>query len=679
MTRRAVLLTAVLFSLCIGSLEFSAAAEPRPVERKPRWWLDNGITFVGNWEPLEFRIRNGRVPRDYLTRYEWEHEESTVLALKKAGVNTVITHFYKGLGPEHERGAKQYTRKLVDNLKKHGMFAGAYIGSTLFSETLYREIPSAREWVQLDRDGKPIIYADQYFRERADFTHPGYRELMKSQVTEAIRDYGMDLIHFDNFYTMFPLDAGFTEHIQARFREWLERRYTPEERTARLGFPEVSHVRPPRVDDRPMAPVTDPLAQEWITFRVEALASFIRELSETIRSESPEVVVEFNPHGIWGENSAYSYGMDHARLLPLCDIFWSEDPDHAHYYPEENRLVSKIRSFKLARHFGNALFSYNNSPLELAESMAFNRMCPGDVGWAILDPDGTGRGMDLNREYLRFFSSNPRLFRDLEPITDVGVMRGFASMTFTGWTAFLATVQAEQALIQSRAPFTLLFDRDWDRLDDYKAVVLAEQQNLSDDEIDKLKAYLTRGGAAVVVGATGRHDNWRRVRNAPGDRFWERLGIEGPLNEPGRAGRYTSGRGRLYYLPAFESHPSLPSEDRTVDPAWWRLPLNGEEYLAGLDWALGGVWTVRVETKPWVAAEYYRAGGRRLIHLVNYHPGHPAELVTVAISDSGFRPKKATFHQPGQAPRALPVTSDGAGGGLVTVPRLDIYGVLELE
>jgi len=31
--------------------------------------------------------------------------------------------------------------------------------------------------------------------------------------------------HFDNFYTMFPLDAGYTQHIQQLFREYLEKKY----------------------------------------------------------------------------------------------------------------------------------------------------------------------------------------------------------------------------------------------------------------------------------------------------------------------------------------------------------------------------------------------------------------------------------------------------------------------
>jgi hypothetical protein len=646
-------------------------------EARPGWWLKDGIVFVGNWEPLSFRIRNGHVPHDPRAGYEREHEESTVLELKKAGVNAVITHFYKGLGPKLEEEELVYTGKLVQALKKQGMYAGAYIGSTLFSETLYREIPEAVNWVQLDRRGEPIIYSDQYYRERADFTQEGYRNLIKSMVTKAIKEYRMDLIHFDNFYTMFPLDAGYTEHIQKLFREYLEKKYAPEKRKERLGFADVSLVRPPRVANRPMDPVNDPLVQEWIEFRVEVLTDFVHELSDHIRSLNPETIVEFNPHGIWGQNTAYTNGMDHARLLPYSDIFWSEDPDHAHYYPEENRLVSKIRSYKLGRHFGNALFTYNNSPLELAEALAFNRMCPGDVGWPILEPSPEGQGKAVNRSALRFFYENKELYRDLETIDDVGVMRDFASLTYGGWVPFLSTIQAEQALIQNRIPFTLLFEQDWERLSSYKAVILAAQENLSDREIGLLRDYLSSGGGLVVVGLTGAYDEWRRARSG-GDGFWSLLGVKGPELNPEKAARLGVGKGRIFYLPRLEADRRLPAIDQEVSPEYWHLPLNWEEFLDGVCWANGGDFSVTVETKPWVASAQYRKGKQRQVHLVNYWPNHAAMNIPVIFNERDLKPRGAMLYSPEHEPLRLDLVSC-RGGWMVLLPEVKTYGVVVLE
>jgi len=672
----------VFTGLMIGSLAWvlllnAGAGWAASKRMRPGWWLKEGICFVGNWEPLSFRIRNGRVPHDYRTQYEFEHAESTVVALKKSGVNMVLTHFYKGLGFDIEQEELVYTRKLVNNLKKHRMHAGAYVGSTLFSETLYREIPDSRNWVQLNRRGEPIIYSSQYFRERGDFTHPGYREHYKSIVTKAIKEYDMDLVHFDNFYTMFPLDAGYTEHIQKLFREYLEEKYTPQERKLRLGFEDVSLIRPPRVANRPMQPVTDPLVQEWIEFRVEALADFVAELSDHIRSLDPETIVEINPHGIWGQNNAYANGMDHARLLPLVDIFWSEDPDHARYYPGENRLVSKIRSYKLARHFGDALFSYNRNPLELAEAMAFNRMCLGDVGWSILDPAAPGEGKDRDRAFIRFFNEHKELYRDLEVVADVGVMRDFSSMTFGGWQPFLATVQAEQVLIQNRVPFTLIFDQDWEKLSRYKVVVLAAQENLSDEEIGLLRSYVAKGGGLVVVGNTGGYDQWRRARRGK-DAFWQLLGLQAPSEHPEKAARMTLGSGRIFYLPRFENHPQVPGAAREVHPDFWYLPLNWEEFMEGLRYCRGGEFTVAVETKPYVVAAHYRKGTMRQVHLVNYWPGHAARYIPVIFTESGLQPKKAVLLSPEHEPLSLDLGKYG-GGWAVVVPEVRTYGVVVLE
>ncbi|MFH1071518.1 MAG: alpha-amylase family protein [Candidatus Glassbacteria bacterium] len=659
----------------LTTVEALRGQETRPAAQKPAWWLENGICFTGNWEPLAFQVRRGAVARDWKSDYEWQHEETTVESLEAAGVNLVITHFYKGLGFEHEKQDLEYTRRLAANLKKHEMYAGAYIGSTLFSETLYAEVPGSRSWAQLDRRGEPIVYADQYYRERADFTHEGYREQIRKAVTLAVKDYGMDLIHFDNFYSMFPLEAGYTEHIQQLFREYLRKKYTPDELRLRLGFAQVEGLRPPRVADRPLAPVTDPLVQEWIVFRVEALTGFIRELSEHIRSLSPQVVVEFNPHGIWGENSAFSAGMDHARLLPLSDCLWSEDPDHAHYYPEENRLVSKIRSYKLARRFGNALFSYNNSPLELAEAMAFNRMCIADVPWSVItDP----ARMKESLTFIRFFHDNLGTFRDLETLADVGVMRDFESVTFGGWLPFLSTVQAEQTLIQSRTPFTLLFEQDWDKLEDWPVVVLASQENLTDQEIGKARRYVERGGALAVVGrATGRFDQWRRERGQQ-DSFWSLIGLSAQSDRLDQPARLTLGKGRVFYLPGFQSHPSVPESADRVLPDWWRLPLNWEEFLEGLRWCRSGEFSVEVETMPWVAAGHYRAGGGRQVHLVNYWPGHPVRHVPVVFSGKDLTPRSAVLLSPEHEPLPL-VIGRYRDGWMTLVPEVKTYGIVVVK
>jgi len=367
--------------------------------------------------------------------------------------------------------------------------------------------------------------------------------------------------------------------------------------------------------------------------------------------------------------------MDHARLLPLSDIFWSEDPDHARYFPEQNRLVSKIRSYKLGRRFGNALFSYNNSPLELAEAMAFNRMCLGDVPWSMIE---NKEATKVNRDFIRFFNENKELYRGLNTIADVGVMRDFESLTFGGWVPFLATVQAEQVLIQSRVPFTLIFEQDWDNLEDYKVVVLAAQENLENEEIDLLRRYVERGGALAVVGkTTGAYDSWRRARDGE-ESFWSLLRAKELIPDPDNPARFRLGKGRVCYLPGFQNHPAVPQRDDQVHPDYWYLPLNWEEFLEGLSYCRNDEYSVTVETRPHVAAAHYRKRGMRQVHLVNYWPGHPVRYIPVIVSEKGLELKKATLYSPEHDPLQLDL-GRYQGACLALIPEIDTYGVVVFE
>jgi len=666
--------------------------------KRPAWWLNDGICLAGNWEPLIFRVRRGPIPTNYRLRYEWEHSREAVLALKASGVNTIVTHFYKGLGMELEEPELDYVRRLSRLCHENGMYVGAYIGSTMFNETLYKEKPRSRDWVQLDQRGEPIHYSSsQYFRDRADCTLRGYREHIKDIVTRAIKDYDMDLIHFDNFSSLLTFEAGRTENIQKLFRHHLETAYTAARRKELFGFSDVSLIRPPRQQQSPMLPVTDPLVQEWTIFRVEALAGYTKELSEHIRSLDPEVIMETNPLGLAGTNRAYTHGMYHPNLLEHTDIFWSEDPDHGRYYPEENRLVSKIRSYKLARHLGNALFSYSNNTLDLAEAMAFNRMCLGDAGYRIIENWPSGVNMDdfyryyytpedtldstkkaANRKFALFFHENKELYRDLEMLADVGVMRDFESMAFGGWLANLNTIQAEQVLIQNRIPFTLLFDRDWNRLGDYRVIVLASQENLSDSEIAILRRYVETGGSLAVLGGTGAFDQRRRQRGAQ-DNFWRLLGVETLVAGHGESAGIELGQGRIFYLPRFENHPAVPRLADAVHPDFWYLPLNWEEFLEGLRFCCREQeFSVTVETKSHVAAAHYRKGAQRQVHLVNYWPGHPVRHIPVIFFSAGSEPRKAVLYSPDHEPLDLEL-GRYRDGWVVLVPELINYSIVVLD
>ena len=56
--------------------------------------------------------------------------------------------------------------------------------------------------------------------------------------------------------------------------------------------------------------------------------------------------------------------------------FWDEERDSGYAH---GQIRSRIRSYKVARRMGNMAFTYVATPLEMAESMAFNLDCLGAI------------------------------------------------------------------------------------------------------------------------------------------------------------------------------------------------------------------------------------------------------------------------------------------------------------
>src|SRR5512134_3361764 len=121
-----------------------ATSVPKNFE-EPAWW-DQGVVFVGNWEPLVFRLRHWpELPVDVAEQYRREHTEETVIKLKEMGVNMILTHFYK-TGLDSDREDIEVAKQLGVLCRKHGLKLGTYIGGTIFAETLLRDVPEAKQW-----------------------------------------------------------------------------------------------------------------------------------------------------------------------------------------------------------------------------------------------------------------------------------------------------------------------------------------------------------------------------------------------------------------------------------------------------------------------------------------------------------------------------------------------------
>ena len=121
--------------------------------RPPPRWLREGLIFVGNWETLVARARHGGLAENMGDLYKAEHSEDVVRRLKDVGVNMILMHYFKtGLRVEEEE--RVYAEQLAGFCRKYGMRVGAYIGGTIYYETLAQDDEDCVNWAARDEDGR---------------------------------------------------------------------------------------------------------------------------------------------------------------------------------------------------------------------------------------------------------------------------------------------------------------------------------------------------------------------------------------------------------------------------------------------------------------------------------------------------------------------------------------------
>jgi hypothetical protein len=373
------------------------------------------------------------------------------------------------------------------------------------------------------------------------------------------------------------------------------------------------------------------------------MADALRQMASYAKSLNPEVVIEINPHGITGGNRAWEAGLDHARLLPLTEVFWTEEPNLPGVQ-SDGRVVSKIRSYKLARAFNNILLTYTSmDELAVAECLAFNQT----IGYA-----GNYPLTQVMRKYIDFYRAHRSLFQGARDLADLAVLRSYPSITYNQPRCQLSAILAEQALIEAAAPFHLIFDHQLANLEPYRVVVLPDAECLSDSQVAAIRQFVERGGGLVVVGASGMYDQWRRLRVTPGlaglvdrqtpDRAYEER-VE-RHREEGQEQRKNVGSGRVFYLPSLRFDGPLPEfgANFRVDNRFWKNPANARQFLDGIAWARNGDAGVQIEGQKYLVANAVTQPSTNItaIHLVNYN-AHAAPLDNVGITCRGSNGARA--------------------------------------
>jgi hypothetical protein len=359
-------------------------------------------------------------------------------------------------------------------------------------------------------------------------------------------------------------------------------------------------------------------------------------------------------------------------------VFWSEEPNEAQV-DENGVLVSKIRSFKLARTLDQTLFIYTGPQradpvrrswrLLMAESMAFNRNCLGDLGSPLMEVTP-----EMKR-YIRFYLDNNRHYASTRVVADVAILRSFPSMAFNSLGPHLETTLMEQLLIQYKIPFDIIFDQNLAELGKYRAVILANQESLSDRAVEQIRQYVRGGGGLVATGQTSRYNDWRRTRSEYG--LAELLNI--------RRGAF--GQGRVACLP--EVTPAQPIRElATLGAAgfgrtYWRLPKNSDQLIAAIRYVANAPFSVEFTNAPLTTVMELtekQDASERVLHWLNYKLGSPVQPVSVTLAiPQGRKVTALQLLSPDQATSGpAPFTVEGDRIRF-TLPSLEVYNVAILQ
>jgi len=688
----------VLASLVVGRVRDFGAKNSEPPAARPAGgrpaWLQDGVVAAQSVEPLLFVIRRGGEVADLSGRRDDELSEDTIKKWKEAGITLLVRNLYKGAGLQAEAEDIEAARKFAERAHRLGMKVGGYVGNSLLYETLFLEEPEARDWKQVDEWGRPIYYTqDQTFRYMACRNNPGYLAHIKKALRIGVQDLKLDMIHFDQLRWPAEPKTCRCKYCETQFREFLRRRYTDPQLKMRFGFARVDGIIPPPYNlDGPPIKLTElknPLMQEWAYFRAASLAQRWGELVDYIHELNPEVGVQGNATMNPAMNAGFIHGVDPSLLFQHGDFLRSEENNQSEW-TRDGRLVSFIRSYKVARGMGKALNPLLTprpgregeswkAPLELrmAEEMAYDSMLIGTFRGDLSDMTPGAR------RYVSFFHAHKAELRETVPVADVAILRSFPSIEFNPSESLFSTMLFEQSLIQGKVPFAIIYDRHLKELSKYKALVLANQDALSDEQVEIIRRYVATGGGLVATEETSLLTDWRRRRPKFG--LGDLFGINEPpppkqASEPLRR-KYREGR--VTYIPRIEPAIAAPPAEMTyhLNNRYWKLPKNHGELMEAVRWAAGGELAVEVEAPEWVTMELAQQRGtnRLLLHLLNYKVGEPVPGVPVKLRlPAGMKLRGAIVETPEGARQVLAVTMQGQTA-VFRVPQLKIYDLVLLQ
>ncbi|HWB32913.1 MAG TPA: beta-galactosidase [Acidobacteriaceae bacterium] len=641
-------------------------------------------------EPIEFLQRRGDHDADLPAYYARMTDPANIQRMAGAGVKWGRIFFYKGFGLDFEQPHMQLAKKVADQMHSLGMKVSLYMGGTMFTETLYHELPQAEGWEQRDQWNHFVPYGIQTYRHYACPNEPLYRDYLRKVIRVGVVDLRADELAFDNIMLQQEPHSCRCPRCIAAFAAFLKKHYpTRDAAMRRFGYPDTDWIRVNQWDSdtQPdsVTELNDPVLQEWVRFRCESLAHYANDLYDATKALNPSVCVHFNIKGVYSFNRYWTNAVYQPLFAGKIDMMSFDTGGYdEHIDAHTGALISQVRSYKLARRLETSCDDAFNNDVRAATHMAFGYQKP--VPGIAPTPFGSS-AFNVFTPLMEFFREhNERYYTGVDNVADVAAIRLWPSMAYSISAAYVPATLAEQVLIQYKVPFDLLFEEQLDRLPKYQAVLLAGQECISDEHVQLFLNYVRNGGTLILAGNTATYNQWRETRST------------NPFLPRGVSSRQ-EGKGRIVSIPQIipaeaarrstsaneDPEPGATAQHGVhMNPPQWVLPRNHADIYRTIADGLPRGLSISTEAPLTTVMELQnRAESRETIaHFINFD--RKARLAPFAVTLRRQFPgptRSVTLFSPESSdPATLQFTESAAPGGGTqthfTVPAMSTYSMI---
>jgi hypothetical protein len=257
------------------------------------------------------------------------------------------------------------------------------------------------------------------------------------------------------------------------------------------------------------------------------------------------------------------------------------------------------------------------------------------------------------------------------------------------WVGFML---ASQMLIQNRLLFDIIFDEHLNDLSNYKVLFLADQECLSDHQMEHIQSFVEQGGGLVATGHTSLYTEWRRRR--PDFGLKQYFGVSAPrwngpeafeAEVPGGVVKRSFGKGKVVYIPAILPATHKPPGE-PMSSRYWTAATNQATLRDAVRWAMNDQPTLQTpeNLSPYITMEliHQLPENRLILHVLNYNHARnsptseiPVEL-TIPVNQKVKRVQMLTPDLPSEK-RAL----DWSGEKVIrfAMPSVEIYSIAALD